>query len=73
MCFRVLCVWGLYIDALSVSLRFSAIFCIYEHIYKYVLCFFFFLNKSKKMFWGGSGISNNKKTDNETSFINYIL
>ena len=34
MYFRVVGVFWLYIDVLSVSMRFSVIFCIYEHVLK---------------------------------------
>ena len=39
MYFRVSGVFGLYIDVLSVSMRFNNIFCIYEHIFLKWGCF----------------------------------
>ena len=40
MCFRVVGVcFGLYIDVLSVSMRFRVTFCIYEHIKRYIFGF----------------------------------
>ena len=39
--------FGLYMDVLSVSMRFSVIFCIYEHIQKYICGFFENLDVSK--------------------------
>ena len=40
MCFCVLGVFGLYIDVLGVSIRFSVIFCTHEQILKYMFGFF---------------------------------
>ena len=37
-----LVVFEIYLDALSISMRFGVIFCIYEHILKYI-CYFAYL------------------------------
>ena len=42
MCVRISGVFGLYIDVLNASMRFSVVFCIYEHILKDVFASFLF-------------------------------
>ena len=49
--FVFLVCFGLYIYVLSVSMRFNVIFCIYEHISKYIVgCLRAFLSKGYRLF-----------------------
>ena len=48
--------YGLYIDVSNVSMGFSVIFCVYEHIYN--LFFIIFLNLVEKHICGASGVLN---------------